>query len=287
MENIIKIEIVQKDFPIYNSQYLDWTIKLTQLKKKDKEKIYQLYRTLLSLIEEDCIVEHLHIFINDKPFLYENIINFDIDSMIESLSKLDKIPFEEGKISIQLSQILKESKKEVLETFKESLDLSYLKQIKEAAEKTEYPCFYYYQVPIKKEELFEIAKDSNGYRYLKIKKFYLPYLRYLDLSKINFQNVDLRGIDLSYTNINNIDFSSLYQNSLEETNLEGIVLLGNTLTNINAKNSNLCGTFLAIDIAITNIANAKLDDSITILSNNHVLKKTIKSKNNITSHLHF
>lgn len=40
MEDVIKIEIVNKGFPIYHSQYLDWTIRLTQMKKKDKEKIY-------------------------------------------------------------------------------------------------------------------------------------------------------------------------------------------------------------------------------------------------------
>lgn len=287
MEDVIKIEIVNKGFPIYHSQYLDWTIRLAQMKKKDKEKIYQLYKTLLSLIGEDCIVEHLHFFINDKPFLYENIQNFDIDAMIENLAKLDKMPFEKGKISIHLNQLVKESKKEVLDTSKEPINLSYLKQVKETAEKTDYPCFYYYQVPVQKEELFEISKDSNGYRYLKIKKVYLPYLRYLDLSKINFQNVDLRGVDLSYTNISNIDFSSLYQNSLENTNLEGVVLIGNTLANINAKKSNLCGTFLSVDITTTNIDEAKLDDSVTILSNNHVFRKTIKSRNNINCQLHF
>lgn len=287
MEDVIKIEIVNKGFPIYHSQYLDWTIRLAQMKKKDKEKIYQLYKTLLSLVGEDCIAEHLHFFINDKPFLYENIQNFDIDAMIENLVKLDKMSFEQGKISIHLNQMVKESKKEVLDTSKKPLNLSYLKRVKEMAEKTDYPCFYYYQVPVQKEELFEISKDSNGYRYLKIKKVYLPYLRYLDLSKINFQNVDLRGIDLSYTNISDIDFSSLYQNSLENTNFEGVVLIGNTLANINAQKSNLCGTFLSIDITTTNIDKAKLDDSVTILSNNHVFRKTIKSRNNINCRLHF
>ena len=112
MEDVIKIEIVNKGFPIYHSQYLDWTIRLAQMKKKDKEKIYQLYKTLLSLVGEDCIAEHLHFFINDKPFLYENIQNFDIDAMIENLVKLDKMSFEQGKISIQLNKMVKESKKE-------------------------------------------------------------------------------------------------------------------------------------------------------------------------------
>lgn len=261
METLQTLEIIQKEFPIYLSDYNNWMISLAVAKKNIRKEIGDFYRKMLSKIDGDCLVNNLFFYINGKPFTYENIIQFDIKDAIKKLDTIPSQSFVDNQIKIKLGT---ETYIPTSSTCSNSA-LDCVQKIAKEAEATEYPCFYYYQIPITEEQLIEPI-SINQEIYFRIKPCYLPYLRYFDLSKINLKRIDIRGIDLSNTNINSIDFASIYQNSLEETNLENVVLIEHELANISVKGANLCGTYLKININCADIKDALIDDSVTLYS---------------------
>lgn len=134
----------------------------------------------------------------------------------------------------------------------------------EKVKSLEHPEFYYYQLPVKEEELFTM---NSGYK--KIKEEYLPYLRFFDLSKIIFSHMDFRNIDFSNTNIKYVDFSTAYHHSIANSSFENVELFGTEVKNMDARGTNLCGTYLTVDSDTTLLENSKLDSSILMLSQNY------------------
>lgn len=114
----------------------------------------------------------------------------------------------------------------------------------------------------------------------------MPYLRFLDLSQIDFANTDLRGIDLSYTNISKIDFNSIYKNSLENTNLEGVNLAGHELKNICADGANLNGTYLFIDLDSVSLEQSIFDGTVKLWKDSQTIVNT-RARKPVDVILHF
>lgn len=278
MKTFEKISIEDWGFPIYHSEYLSWIIGLSKLSKKDKERIIELYRRILSLIAspDDIIIDNIRIFLDNQLFTFENIKDLDFAATFNQLSKYPLIHVEKKSPVFSPG----ESKKSTEESNKKPV-LDYLKMLAAKQDSK----FFYHTVFITKEELLKKIETEGMPHYI-ISEELLPYLRFLDLSNISFSNVDLRGVDLSYTNIRSIDFTSLYQNSLENTNLEGVALVGQELRNINADGANLQGTYLVIDLNTTSIDQTSLDGTNILLKHDRIITNTRKRKK-INALLHF
>lgn len=265
MEIIYKIEIIKKDIPILNSEYNNWIIALSSMKKKKKIKVYTFFKEIIKLLDDIYKIYYIRILINDKLLSIDNILSFDLKSAIKELKEVTPI-IDKDKITLELKSNVKSKN---LPNIYEKENKSYI-DILEKMDKTLMPnikCFYYHQIKVPDYELFTFSKDKNGYIYKVIKKQYLPYLRYIDLSDTNFDKTDLRNIDLSFTNISKINFDTLYKRSIKNTNLQNVILVDHELSNICAKGANLLGTFLRINIDTTDIDKAQIDTSILLFNN--------------------
>ena len=121
---------------------------------------------------------------------------------------------------------------------------------------------------------------------------YLPFLPFLDLSKVEFANMDFRKIDFSNTNIEHIDFSTAYQNSIAGSSFKNVCLIGKQLENIDATSADLCGTYLTINSDTVSLKDTKLDSSILLLSQGQVIENPERKgyflvKENTNIKLHF
>ena len=141
-----------------------------------------------------------------------------------------------------------------------------LQKVSQLANNGPYPEFYYYQIPITENELFDL---NSGVK--KVKEEYLPYLPFLDLSKINFSSVDFRNMNFADTNIEKVDFNTAYQHSIAGANFQNVNLFGKQLENIDARNTNLCGTYLAVNSDTVMLDGAKMDSSVLLLANDRVI----------------
>lgn len=265
MEIIYKIEIIKKDIPILNSEYNNWIIALSSMKNKKKIKVYTFFKEIIKLLDDTYKIYYIRILINGKLLSIDNILSFDLKSAIKELKKVTPI-IDKDKITLELKSNVKSKN---LPNIYEKENKSYI-DILEKMDKTlmaNIKCFYYHQIKVPDYELFTFSKDKNGYIYKVIKKQYLPYLRYIDLSDTNFDKTDLRNIDLSFTNISKINFDTLYKRSIKNTNLQNVILVDHELSNICAKGANLLGTFLRINIDTTDIDKAQIDTSILLFNN--------------------
>lgn len=297
MEPVRTIEIRKANMPILHSEYLDWTIHLATTSKKNKKNIYDFYRSVLSIIHknEECIPEFLRIIVNGKAFTYDLALTLDLKSAIHSLNKIEPSVFQDERIlctlepqTSKLDEIIKGEQEDASTNY-----LQLLEKIEAEASNVQYPFFYYHQIPIAKEILFEKHIDQNGQTYLKIRSEWMKYLRYLDLSQIVLEEVDIRGLDLSYTNIKGIKFETLYQRSIEGTNLNGVSLINHDIHDVCAVGANLQKTFCMIDIDTVNLDGAVIDDSVFFYSGKHgkitkVITKRSQSQSDIsTPIIHF
>lgn len=249
----LNIEIINVNHPIFQSELVTWMSNLTKLNSKEKWKLDQIYRRILSLIDnpDDLIPENLRIFINGQPFSCDVVKTFDFKQLMQELTTYPPITVGENK-SKQLV------KRTAVEVKKLPLIIEHLKILSQS----DTPSFFYYTVSISLEDLLREEDD-----HFVIDSSLLPFLRFLDLSSIDFKNVDLRGVDLSYTNIRRIDFTSVYQNSIENTNLEGVSLAGQELKNVCADGANLIGTGLLIDLDTVSMEKTKFDGSVLLWKN--------------------
>lgn len=80
----------------------------------------------------------------------------------------------------------------------------------------------------------------------------------MDLSKVNFHNIDIKGADFSYTNVyidpqklkyyeDDAFEVSLYKKRLDNVNLEGVDMSGKDFTGVSINNTNLKNTNANID----------------------------------------
>lgn len=278
MKTFNKITIIDRGFPIYQSEYLNWVVAFSTLPNKTKKAITSLYQEIIALIAnpDDIILDNIRIFLDEKEFTIENIKDLDFANVLEKVKSHDPIT---------VKKVATNFNAPVLSQSEESApNQSLLEHLKSLAARPDSQ-FFYHTVMISAQELFT-SVFVNGVPHYEIALPYLPYLRYLDLSKIPFAHIDLRGIDLSYTNITSIDFSSLFNNSIENTNLEGISLPNHELRNIAADGANLTGTYLIIDLDSTSIEGTILDKSNILISQNRILQNT-RTRKPINIFLHF
>lgn len=250
------ITIYIRPIPIFHSDYIKDIMTLEQLSKKE-QKLYQMTSLALhELVKSDVSLEYIDFFIDEKRFSPSLVYHTSMSELLKDIHNKN----------YQLREItsLPSTLDCTLEKPLQQENIRLAKRLMEMVRDEKHPEFYYYQLPIKEEELFTMR---SGYK--KIREEYLPYLRFFDLSKITFSQMDFRDIDFSDTNMKNIDFSTAYQHSIENSNFENVELLGTELKNIDARGANLCGTYLTIDSDTTLLENSKLDSSILMLSQNY------------------
>lgn len=276
------ITINIKKFPILHSEYIQNVFDYAGLSNKDKKLYNKTKFALFQLVTVDVPDSLIEFFINNKKFAPSLIQSISFQKLLEDI-KTNQI---RTHITSQIPGVL-EYEEDKTKLPANSEILSRIKRVNLLAKKSSYPEFYYYQIPISEEELF-ITKQG----YKKIKEEYLPFLPYLDLSKIEFTNTDLRNIDFSDTNIENIDFTTAYQNSIAGSSFKNVPLLGKRLENIDATSADLCETYLTINSDNVSLQDAKLDSSILLLSQDQVVENPEHKgyylvKENTSIKLHF
>lgn len=267
MEFIHTIEVIKQDLPIINDEYNNWIIALSSMKNKDQIRAYKFFKEIIKLLTDSYKINYLKIIVNGKKLSIDNILLFDLKLAINEL-RIAKPVITENKITIKLRENI-EKTNQILPENTQEFTSNYLYILKNLDEKlpSNLKNFYFYQIKIPDNELFSLMKDEYGNLFKIIKKQYLPYLKYIDLSNTNFDYADLRNIDLSFTNIKKINFNTLYKHSIENTNLQNVALINHELDGICAKGANLLGTFLSINIDTTNIEMAKIDTNILLFNN--------------------
>lgn len=275
------ITINIRQFPILHSEYIQNIFDYTDLSSKDRKLYDETKFALFQLVQIDVPDSLVEFFIDGKKFSPALIQSISFQQLLEDINTnqikthiISQIPgvleYEEEKVKIPANDEI----------------LSRIKRVNSLAKESSYPEFYYYQIPISEEELF-ITKQG----YKKIKEEYLPFLPYLDLSKIEFTNTDLRNIDFSDTNIESIDFTTAYQNSIAGSSFKNVLLLGKKLENMDATSADLCGTYLTINSDTVSLQDTKLDSSILLLSQDQVIENPehkgyflVKENTNIKLH---
>ena len=256
------ITINIRQFPILHSEYIQNIFDYTDLSSKDRKLYDETKFALFQLVQIDVPDSLVEFFIDGKKFSPALIQSISFQQLLEDI-KTNQI---RTHITSQIPGVL-EYEEDKTKLPANSEILSRIKRVNLLAKKSSYPEFYYYQIPISEEELF-ITKQG----YKKIKEEYLPFLPYLDLSKIEFANIDLRNIDFSDTNIESIDFTTAYQNSIAGSSFKNVQLLGKKLENIDATSADLCGTYLTINSDTVSLQDTKLDSSILLLSQDQVIE---------------
>lgn len=275
-----EVVINVREFPIFHSEYIKNVLDYNLLDKKEKKLYHRVQDALFQLTDIDVPFEFVEFYIDQKKFspalmssisfqqLLKNIESNQIHMLISS----DKLDYLDNSKSVRMP-----ANNEIIDRLQRVYELSHSKP---------YPEFYYHQIPITDDELFDF---SLGFK--KIKDEYLPFLNLLDLSRLSFSNVDFRNINFSNTNIENVDFNTVYQHSIAGSNFFNVNLFGKELENIDATDANLCGTYLTINSDNTILKDTKLDDTILLLADNMVISNPelqgyhlIKKKRNTKIH---
>ena len=256
------ITINIRQFPILHSEYIQNIFDYTDLSSKDRKLYDETKFALFQLVQIDVPDSLVEFFIDGKKFSPALIQSISFQQLLEDINT-NQI---KTHITSQIPGVLEYEEEKVKIPANDEI-LSRIKRVNSLAKESSYPEFYYYQIPISEEELFT---TKQGYK--KIKEEYLPFLPYLDLSKIEFTNTDLRNIDFSDTNIESIDFTTAYQNSIAGSSFKNVQLLGKKLENIDATSADLCGTYLTINSDTVSLQDTKLDSSILLLSQDQVIE---------------
>lgn len=275
------ITINIRQFPILHSEYIQNIFDYADLSNKDRKLYDETKFALFQLVQIDVPDSLVEFFIDGKKFSPALIQSISFQQLLEDINT-NQI---KTHIISQIPGILEYEEENVRIPTNDEI-LSRIKRVNSLAKESSYPEFYYYQIPISEEELF-ITKQG----YKKIKEEYLPFLPYLDLSKIEFTNTDLRNIDFSDTNIESIDFTTAYQNSIAGSSFKNVLLLGKKLENMDATSADLCGTYLTINSDTVSLQDTKLDSSILLLSQDQVIENPehkgyflVKENTNIKLH---
>ena len=275
------ITINIRQFPILHSEYIQNIFDYADLSNKDRKLYDETKFALFQLVQIDVPDSLVEFFINSKKFSPALIQSISFQQLLEDINT-NQI---KTHITSQIPGVLEYEEEKVKIPANDEI-LSRIKRVNSLAKESSYPEFYYYQIPISEEELF-ITKQG----YKKIKEEYLPFLPYLDLSKIEFTNTDLRNIDFSDTNIESIDFTTAYQNSIAGSSFKNVLLLGKKLENMDATSADLCGTYLTINSDTVSLQDTKLDSSILLLSQDQVIENPehkgyflVKENTNIKLH---
>lgn len=249
-----------RQFPIFHSEHIQNVFDYAALTSKEKKMYQKVKDALYQLTTLDVPDDLVEFFVDHKKFSPSLIHSISFQQLlknIESNRVQTIISSQSPDFSDDTSLTHTAANKEII---------SRLHRVLQLASNCSYPEFYYYQIPITENELF----DLNS-RVRKVKEEYFPYLPFLDLSKINFYNFDFRNINFADTNIENIDFNTAYQNSIAGANFQNVNLLGKQLENIDARDTNLCGTYLSVNTDNVMLDGAKMDSSVLLLANDRVI----------------
>ena len=255
------ITIHIKPFPIFHSEYIQNVFDYAGLSSDDKRLYDDAKFALLQLVTVDVPDDLIEFFIGDKKFSPSLVQSISFPKLLEDI-KTNQI---RTHISSETPGILDCEEESVTVPAKEEV-ITRLQRVSQLANNGPYPEFYYYQIPITGDELFDLHSGVK-----KVKEEYLPYLPFLDLSKINFSSIDFRNMNFADTNIEKVDFHTAYQHSIAGANFQNVNLFGTQLENIDARGANLCGTYLAVNSDTVMLDGAKMDSSILLLANDRVI----------------
>lgn len=275
-----EIVINVRQFPIFHSEYIQNVFDYAALTDKEKKLYQKVQNALYRLTTVDVPDDLLEFFVDQKKFSPSLIHSISFQQLLKNIESNQV----RTQISSQIPDFLDDSllvhvpaKEEVI---------TRLQKVSQLANYGPYPEFYYYQIPITENELFDL---NSGVK--KVKEEYLPYLPFLDLSKINFSSVDFRNMNFADTNIEKVDFNTAYQHSIAGANFQNVNLFGKQLENIDARNTNLCGTYLTVNSDTVMLDGAKMDSSVLLLANDRVIANPerqgyslIKEKRNTKIH---
>ena len=275
------ITIHIKPFPIFHREYIQNVFDYAGLSSDDKRLYDDAKFALLQLVTVDVPDDLIEFFIGDKKFSPSLVQSISFPKLLEDI-KTNQI---RTHISSETPGILDCEEESVTVPAKEEV-ITRLQRVSQLANNGPYPEFYYYQIPITGDELFDLHSGVK-----KVKEEYLPYLPFLDLSKINFSSIDFRNMNFADTNIEKVDFHTAYQHSIAGANFQNVNLFGTQLENIDARGANLCGTYLAVNSDTVMLDGAKMDSSILLLANDRVIANPerqgysfIKTKKSVKIH---
>lgn len=278
------IEVYTRDMPIYNSDYIQATFEYYDLSNKEQTLFKNVFQALLEECKDiDFPVEFLDLFIDGKKFSPRLVKEDNFKLLLKDI--LNK------NISFSVKQIGVNSSKELVCQTKKDTNcdrelLIRLRNLKNLAYQGDFPEFYFHQIPISKDDLFDRNKEKS-----RIKEEFLDFLPFLDMSDIFLSDVDIRNTNLANTNIRGINFSTIYDKSIAGTNLENVNLFGQNLALVDASRANLCGTYLAIETSSVKLTDTILDDSLLFLKDDKVINpvnhgyQLVKKPGKINLHL--
>lgn len=278
------IEVYTRDMPIYNSDYIQATFEYYDLSNKEQTLFKNVFQALLEECKDiDFPVEFLDLFIDGKKFSPRLVKEDNFKLLLKDI--LNK------NISFSVKQIVVNSSKELVGQTKKDTNcdrelLIRLRNLKNLAYQGDFPEFYFHQIPISKDDLFDRNKEKS-----RIKEEFLDFLPFLDMSDIFLSDVDIRNTNLANTNIRGINFSTIYDKSIAGTNLENVNLFGQNLALVDASRANLCGTYLAIETSSVKLTDTILDDSLLFLKDDKVINpvnhgyQLVKKPGKINLHL--
>lgn len=281
------VAVYVREMPIYNSEHIKNVLDYYKLSKNEQTLFQNVLNALYSATDIDFPPEFVDLFVDGQKVNPALVKKLDFKTLLQDIINCElAITHSSSNPELFTEEPVGKEATTVLPTNYDDEILTRLKTLANLANKSSYPAFYYHQIPITQEVLFE-----NTCHFPRIKKEFLPYLPFLDMQDISMTNVDLRKTNLANTNIKSIDFPSLYKQSITETNLENVNLLGQTLENVDATKANLCGTYLSIETTSTKLKKAVLDDSLIFLTNGRVVDPVkqgyslVKHKNETRLHL--
>ena len=253
-----------KPFPISHNDYLDWIILLASTSTKKEQEFLAFYQTVLTLANGDWIPENLEFKINGKVLTAHNVFAFDLVSATRDIKagKYKKDSIDEVYIyhhtTVKSSILPPQENQPKPEDF-----LTFVQNY--VANFTGDESVYYHKLPITEDVLFLLCNDEDGSCYKRIREELLPYLRYLDLSGVPFQNADIRGQDLSYTNISSLSLSEVYKRSANNTDLTGVVLAPEIIRSCDLSQSILNETYARVEVTSNKIKGMTYDSTVLLI----------------------
>lgn len=280
MKRMEKIKVSMNALPIFHSEYLNWVLSLSSLNDKRRAKYEKFYNAILKICDEDWVFEFISIEIDGCHLTPELLKDYDLDDAICKLSGISFGDLNDGEYIFN-PQARKSLSDE--DQIKGQVALL-LRRVQALMNQDEDEQFYYNSLPVSKEILMESISEG-AYSHYRIRPELSYYLRFFDLSGIDFMDVDIRGHDLSYTNAK-ISPELVHMRSCRNTNLTGVNLGFNTIKGVDFRGARLEGTFAVIDASSCLIEDAITDDTCTIFNSNGVLPKEGKTIE-LLSNLHF
>lgn len=265
-KRIEKIEFIETDYLISQDVFKGWRETLALANTFKKASLLNFLQAVLSLAKEDAKVDRLLVKIDREVLTPEVLKKYDVKKAVDDLRN-NMIP-----VGVENESYVNSANVEHLEDMKSILKSSSLldkyilalKNIAEKAEKVTNKTIYYGVLPVDKNVLFVHCADTYGEEYFRFRPIFLPFLKYIDLSSISFERVDIRGLDLSLTN-GSIDINLVYRKSAENTNLKDALLADNVIDGCNLKGANISGTGAKINERTCFLGNTTIDESVSFV----------------------